>query len=67
MTQEKTLMAIRMFNGAPGMISLEKDEEVVEVMPADGGWTVVRKKNGAEGPVLTEVLSKIFFFFLNQV
>ena len=43
------LRVISDYKGAQGTISLQKNEDVTELIPDDGGWTVVKKKDGTVG------------------
>ena len=54
------LKVISDYKGAPGMISLKKNEHVTEVMSDDDGWTVVKKKDGTEGPIPSAHLGSTF-------
>ena len=39
-------------------IDLDRDDEVLELVPDDGGWTTVRKEDGEEGLVPTSYLGQ---------
>ena len=50
------IIALHSYKGGPGMISMTKGEQLEEIKPDEDGWTVVKKRDGAEGAVPTEHL-----------
>ena len=66
------MWAVRPYKGAPGRVSLSRGDEVEVVAPDDDGWTVVRKRDGKEGPVPSDQLGEgccniITYIILNQL
>ena len=55
------LKVVWSYKGAPGMVSLQKNEYVTEVTPDDDGWTLVKKKDGSEGSVPSTHLGNNIF------
>ena len=61
------LRVISDYKGAPGMISLKKNEDVTEVIPDDAGWTVVKKKDGNEGAVPSAHLGNLIVNYIAYI